>query len=577
MCGITAVVGVPDARARAARAIATLEHRGPDAAGTWDDPAAGVALAFRRLSIIDLSSAGNQPMASADEQLQIVFNGEIYNYLELRRELSAYPFRTSTDTEVILAAYLRWGVDCLDHFVGMFAFALWDRRSSSLFAARDRFGVKPLFLADVERGGIAVASEIKALHALGVPAEPDEIAWASYLATGASDDGERTFWRSIRSLPAGHRLRWRSGVTEIDQWYDVARASGRELDARADAVVAEEYLALLRESIALRFRADVPVGINLSGGLDSSTLLAGVHAVQGDDSDVSAFTFVTGDPDYDELPWVRELLAETHHRSVVCTLRVEDVPALADDVQRYADEPFGGLPTLAYAVLFDRARDEGVTVLLDGQGMDEQWAGYDYYRALGDGPAPIVQGSTSSPTRIACLRPDFVAQAAVAPASETGFDVLRTAQLRDLCRVKLPRALRFNDRVSMRASRELREPFLDHRLVELALRQPPDRKVDADNGKVFLRSLVGRQLPGRVVEAPKRPLQTPQREWLRGPLRAWAVDLVEAALEAQPAWFDAPSVRAELSGFLDGRGDNSFFVWQWMSCGLLFDRRRVTA
>ncbi|MGC8875438.1 MAG: asparagine synthase (glutamine-hydrolyzing), partial [Chloroflexia bacterium] len=314
-------------------AVATLAHRGPDGVGTWAPPSGGCAMAHRRLAIIDLSEAGKQPMVSLDGRLAIVFNGEIYNYLELRRELeSGWAFRTRTDTEVLLAAYARWGASCLDRFVGMFAFAVWDEREGALFAARDRFGVKPLYVAELPGNRLAFASEIKALHAVGLPREPDGVTWATYLTYGLYDHSERTFWRGVRSLPPGHTLRWKDGQMAIGPWYDVAQRAGVALDPRPEDEVLEEYRALLEESVALRFRADVPVGVNLSGGLDSSTLLAAVHAIQGPGSDVSAFTFVTGDPQYDELPWVREMLEATCHPHHICPLSPEEVPELAERV-----------------------------------------------------------------------------------------------------------------------------------------------------------------------------------------------------------------------------------------------------
>jgi asparagine synthase (glutamine-hydrolysing) len=330
---------------------------------------------------------------------------------------------------------------------------------------------------------------------------------------------------------------------------------------------------LLTDSVKLRFRADVPVGINLSGGLDSSTLLGLVQRVQGADSTVKAFTFTTGDERYDELPWVRQMLAHTQHPVVVCELSANEVPALAASVQAHQDEPFGGLPTLAYAKIFERARQEGVIVLLDGQGMDEQWAGYDYYhRALSDTPqtANIVQGSKDSPVRPECLTPEFAALAEPANYRQPFADALRNLQYRDICYTKIPHALRFNDRISMRASTELREPFLDHRLFELALRQPIERKINGATHKWLLRQLAAQLLPSGVVEAPKRPVQTPQREWLRGPLWPWAMEQIEAGLSRWGLdWLDTQAVRAALQDYQRGGGDNSFFVWQWISLGLL--------
>ena len=568
MCGIVAVVGT-GAEQLAAAMSDCIRHRGPDARGLWTDPAAEVALAHRRLSIVDLSEAGRQPMVSADDRYAMVFNGEVYNYRELRSELADYPYRSQTDSEVVLAAWARWGEACLDRLIGMFAFAIWDRRERSLVGVRDRFGVKPLLHARTRDGGLALASEIKAFRAAGLATEPDPTAWATYLASGISDHSPRTFWRGVEAVPAGCLLRWKPGATpQLVRWYDLPARIGVELDTRPATTVADEYLELLRDSVKLRFRSDVPVGVNLSGGLDSSLLLGIIQSVQGADSDVKAFTFVTGDEAYDELPWVRLMLEHTRHPLVPSLLTAAEVPALAEQISRAVDEPYGGIPTLAYAKIFQRAREEGVIVLLDGQGLDEQWAGYDYYRrADSTRPAPTVQGSVDSAIRPDCLRPEFAALGErVATPTRFG-DPLRDLQLRDLTLTKIPRALRYNDRVSMAASTELREPFLDHRLVELAFRQPRERKIVGDTGKVLLRELATRVVPDPLRTAPKRPVQTPQREWLRGPLRAWAGERIDAALE-RVDWF-APNARDAWQEYLAGHGDNSHWVWQWISIAMV--------
>jgi len=588
MCGVAAVVGRTDATATVRPLVAALAHRGPDADGLWSSADATVALGHTRLSILDLSPAGSQPMTSPDGRHVLVFNGEIYNCRELRTELvsaAGWSFLGTSDTEVLLAAYVTWGAACLDRLIGMFAFAVWDERERSLFAARDRLGVKPLYLVRPTDGGLVLASEISALQSAGLATDPDEAAWASYLAEGRMEWPDRSFWRGAEPLPPGHRLRWHEGHLTVEPWYDLAarvRESGP--DDRPAPVVLDEYEAILRASVALRFRADVPVGIALSSGLDSSSLLALVDALGPDERAVHAFTFTTGDPAYDELPWVEQLVGGTAHPLHECRLEMTDVPELAESVQRNQDGPYGGLPTLAYAQLFEQAHDRGVTVVLDGQGMDEQWAGYDYYRSLtsttGDGCAApgsgtLVQGSTSGATRRASVRAELLDLLdPVVPGSEADGDPLLEAQLHDLTRAKLPRALRFNDRVSMRSSCELREPFLDHRLVELALRQPADRKITGSTGKVLLRQLAAERLGASDVGAPKRPVQTPQREWLRGGLQAWARTTVEDGLAWQPDWLDPRVVRAELDAFMAGGGDNAFFVWQWISMGLIARTRR---
>jgi asparagine synthase (glutamine-hydrolysing) len=567
MCGIAAIAGTDWTRADLGRMVGQQVHRGPDGRGIYVSPAHTAGLGHNRLRIIDLTDAGRQPMSSPNGRFWIAFNGEIYNYIELKAELGGHHYRTRTDTEVILAAYERWGADCLHRFYGMFSMVIWDEHEQRLFAARDRFGVKPLVYHHRADGTLFIASEVKALHGAGVPAQADTIAWATYLARGWSDYSSRTFWAGAQSLPPGHMLTWKGGAITTSAWYRLSEAVGPRVDERGIEIVEEEYTALLHDAVRLRFRSDVPVGIAVSGGVDSSALLALVapHA-----DSIKAFTFVTGDARYDELPWVRRMLEHTGHRAVVCRIGASDVPDLTRAVQERQDEPFGGVPTLAYARLFEQAKAEGVTVLLDGQGMDEQWAGYDYYLQAAAGQArPLVQGARDATVRPDCLSSEFRAVADPFQPARPFSDAIQNLQYRDTLCAKIPRALRFNDRASMRSSVELREPFLDHRLFELAMRQPPERKIAGGRTKVLLRQLVRRLAPADVVYAPKRPVQTPQREWLRGPLSGWAEASIEQALSRRPEWFDAGSVREAWRAYCRGESDNSFYVWQWISLALI--------
>lgn len=577
MCGISGIAGRDWSPEQLDAMVAILHHRGPDGRATYLNESKTVGLGHNRLSIIDLSSDADQPMANNDGSLRIVYNGEIYNYVELRSELSDYAYRSHSDTEVILAAYERWGVDCVEHFIGMFSFILWDARQEIIFAARDRFGVKPFYYAHLGSDTIAFASEIKALHAAGVSKEPDPQTWAAYLAYGLYEHSNTTFWREVKSLPPGHAFQWKHNQLNIWSWYDLAANVNNNINGRPEKDVRDEYQALMEESIRLRFRSDVPVGINLSGGLDSSTLLGMVHVVKGGDSNVSAFTFATGDERYDELPWVEQMLDQTQHPHFVCTLSPQEVPELAGKIQIQQDEPFGGVPTLAYSKIFEQARSEGVIVLLDGQGLDEQWAGYDYYKNVsdvnGNNHKPAIgplQGSKSISVKPDCLTPTFRKMAQPLTNPNKFMDPLIALQHRDARYTKIPRALRFNDRISMMHSTELREPFLDHRLFELALCQPNDRKIRDGTQKWLLREITKKLLPQGIVEAPKRPLQTPQREWLRGPLAGWAEDCIQQALNGGGGqWLDAKQVQREWVQYKEGKSDNSFYVWQWVSLGLM--------
>jgi asparagine synthase (glutamine-hydrolysing) len=591
VCGIAGAVGTAEAAHWVAALVRSQHHRGPDAQDTrvFDD--GRVALGHDRLRIVGLAPEDDGVHSTPDQRFHLVMNGEVYNYRELRDELAPrYLFRTGTDTEVVLAAWARWGPLCLDRLVGMFALLVWDAHEQVLHGARDRFGVKPLHHSRTPDGGVIVASEVAALLAAGVKATPDERRWATYLATGDQDGGTATFWEGITAVGPGERAEWHlGGTTHTVRWYDLIDHVGPELDGRPERVVEDEVAGLLADAVSLRFRSDVPVGVALSGGLDSSSLLGLLDALPGSPPRAAAFTFTTGDPAYDEDGEVSSLLAGGMHELHRCHLGWHDVPELAADVHQFLRQPYGGVPTLAYARLFERAREAGVPVVLDGQGLDEAWAGYDYYQAAagpgtGAGPSPIVQGATSGALRPDCLLGGFRALGGTPSGEEpppSGEepprggeeplpDQLRRLQLRDLRRTKLPRALRYNDGVSMRSSVELREPFLDHRLIELALRQPPHRTVGTGEGKALIRRLAPLwRAEGAPPAAAKRPVQTPQREWLRGPLAPWADERIGAALDRWGGrWFDADAVRAAWLAFRDGEGDNAHFVWQWVSVGL---------
>ena len=320
------------------------------------------------------------------------------------------------------------------------------------------------------------------------------------------------------------------------------------------------YEALLKDSIQLRFRADVPLGMNVSGGLDSSTLINLVSRNLPSQKNIQAFTFYSNDEKYDELPWVNELMKETAYPLHKVLLDYKEVPDLIEKVSFYQDEPFGGFPTLAYSLLFESAKEKGVKVILDGQGMDEAWAGYDYYH---DKSNNVIQGIISSPVRPEALVTEFrnMAQKEV---YERPFDNdLQNLQYRDLFYTKIPRALRFNDRISMMHSTELREPFLDYRLIELAFAQSDAMKIQKGQTKWLLRDLVKDYLGNTIALAPKRALQTPQREWISQELKPYFSEKIEQFSKMD--FVDCKQIKVLWKDYCDGKQDNSFYIWQWVN------------
>lgn len=581
MCGIAGIIGEYKELQLDAM-LAIQHHRGPDATRKYFDENYA-ALGHNRLAIIDLSPKSNQPFLDPSGRYALVFNGEIYNYIELKAELlGQYDFKTESDTEVLLAAFIIYGKKCLEKFNGMFAFAIWDNQEKKLFAARDRFGVKPFYYS-FKNETLYFSSEIKALHAAEIAKIRNEQVWASYFAYGSYGMPDQTFWEGIAQLPGGHFLEYQNQHLETRKWYCFEEEVAKQPQNRTYNQAKEQYVGLLKDSIRLRFRADVPLGFNISGGLDSSVLLALVNLQEKDNintngniidknqkskivnlqSTINSYTFYTNNPDYDELPWVEAMIAKTKNPLTKVLLQADEVPDLAQKMAWQQDEPFGGIPTLAYSKIFEQARKDGVLVLLDGQGMDEQWAGYDYYTQENEA---TIQGVSDSPYKRTMLSDSFLAKAEKPLYPKPFEDEMLNKQYRDLFYTKIPRALRFNDRISMAYSTELREPFLDYRLVELAFSLPLDFKIRNGQTKFMLREIASEYLADDLVFAPKRPFQTPQREWLAEDLKEW-VNQSFTALENSifSSWFNKEELQKELKLYLEGNRNSSFHIWQCIS------------
>jgi asparagine synthase (glutamine-hydrolysing) len=599
VCGIVGIVrfdGEPVPKALLRTMADRITYRGPDAEGFWTAP--GVGFGHRRLSIIDVASSV-QPMASPGDRLHLCFNGEILNYRELRAGLS-YPFRTDGDTETLLAAHAVHGVDAVHLLQGQFAYALYDQATEELLLVRDRMGILPLYYhIDAQR--VAFASEIKAL----LPALPggpqiDTASLDDYLSL-RSVPAPNTLFAGIRKLPAGHRLQIaRSGATKLERYWSIPETERPFVDP--ETAVAEVG-ATLELAVSAAMVADVPLGAFLSGGVDSSLIVALMSKLRGG-AGVQTFAAGFGDSRFDELPHARrvgELLGTQHHEVVVSPADFTD---LWPKLSWHRDAPVSEPSDVAVFRLAELARKH-VTVVLSGEGSDELFAGYPKYRA-----APLLApfGRVPAALRVPMITalqrhlPPSLARARIALRTLTGsteqermrtwFAPFTEPERRELvgrwarhsrrdqavrgdlihrmlaadCASWLPdNLLERGDRMCMATSLELRPPFLDHRLVELAFALPSSVKVRGGVGKWVVKQVARKYLPDEIVDRRKLGFRVPMDSWLRGGLADMAWDLLESPNSLASMLMDRSVVRGLLQRHRTGAANEEARIWPLLS------------
>jgi asparagine synthase (glutamine-hydrolysing) len=570
------------------KAVKDLEHRGPDSQNIILIDEQKIFLAHTRLKIIDVSNNANQPFFSPCGRWILIYNGEIYNFRELRKEIGdRWSWKTMSDTEVLLAAWTLWGKKCLSKLVGMFAFIINDTKNKKLIIVRDRFGIKPLYRL-TQKNLIAFASEINPLLRLQKNIAPDNGIIRTYLETGLYDHSHKTFFNEISSIKTG-------SITEIDlyqnkekteKWYKFTD-NVQKIDSITEKEIIEETERLTRQAVSSNLIADVPIGLNVSGGVDSSMLVSLAIDKLG-----HADLFTQDYAGYSELPWVKKI-------SKGGTLNVENLTAdrikdFFNDTVKSQCEPFGGVFVCGYNALYKSAREKNIKVLLDGNGVDEAFLGYEKYHQLYVETAsnsneydkrkeeftnfwqcdlgqfnPMSSIDGSSGLNPEAIDNNLLKNDLILPSIDSGFeDPVRNLAANDLLYNKIPRGLRFNDRVSMFHSCELRVPFLDHRLVEFAFSIPINLLLNSKGSKVVFRKVLAKNVSSDIAFAKKRSIQSPQREWLAEGWRKFVKDIIDSKSFADRGWV-VPKIAKEMySDYLNGERKNSFFIWQWINLEL---------
>lgn len=615
MCGIAGIAGPLD-KGRCLEVVQRMTdaivHRGPDDEGIWAED--GFGFGMRRLSIIDLSG-GHQPMWDDRTGLGVVFNGEIYNYRDLRQSLGPENFRTSSDTEVVLRSLGIRGLDAVHSWNGMFAVAAWDVREKKLLLLRDRIGVKPLYYF-WNGTNLLFASEIKALLASGmVERQVNHQAVWDYL-TYRYVPGPDSIWRGVRKLPPGHALRFAPGSQphEVEYWHTDVVSSTGSVDSSSEDVGDREFAALFLDAVELRLvAADVPVGVLLSGGLDSSAVAAA--AVELGHRNFHTFSVGFDDERYSELPFARQMAAHVgaqHHEVVIGQKQfLEMLP----QVVTAADEPLADLASVPLLEVCRLARAD-VKVVLSGEGSDELLAGYDLdraerkwqlVRALQMIPQPVLAAGAATLSAVASARANGAKRVASEPLSEwnrtdlahmtwlldeeekrrlwpdgRGSDSARILEelyaraksddpLQQLLSVYqkswlVEELLMKADKMSMATSIELRTPFLDYRLVEWANRQPNSAKVKRTGilsyqTKSVLRRFCSTRVPHQILNRPKRGFPVPAYAWLQDGLSGWAEEMLLGPASRSARAFRRDVVKSLIVRSAAGDSGSAHNVW----------------
>ena len=609
MCGFSALIKSPKKKyefpaehnGHVSKMLDLMHHRGPDNRSIFSDD--NVVLGHVRLSIIDSSDEANQPMKDRSGRFILVYNGEVYNYLELKVELQGlgYKFKTKSDSEVMLYALIHWGKDALQKLNGMFAGCLYDKSLKTSILFRDRFGQKPLYYCHLEKGLIAFASEIKPIIFMLKEVTPNENSWARYLTEASYDDNIETMFNGVEQLSPGELLSINENLEYSRcRWYkleDSISTNSMSFETASNALA-----VLLDDATNIHMRSDVDIGICLSGGLDSSLLASCVNRSRLSQRDLQCLS-VEFDNELSEKKWINSVAEQFNFQSEILNFSVEEFFKSIKPMMWHLEGPIGGLMNCAMTKVFQRSKELGIRVMQDGTGLDEAFGGYRYHhnlylKSLLDKDDKFFQKSLNEytrswgvdfekalediktsgqnlrasidgtlPYRLDLLNPEYVQNFQPQLIDQTvSKDLFSSSLISYITREKIPRNTRMKDRLSMAHSVELRLPFLDHRVIEFGLSLNSKFLFKDGLSKSILRHCSKDRLSSDVRLAQKRSIQAPQGRWLAKPIfREYVNDILDSQLFRNLNIFDLNLCKMAYKDHIESNAANSFFIWQWIN------------
>ena len=563
MCGIAGTINFSNKkidRQIITPLINSIKHRGPDHSGYWFSKKNNVLLINTRLSILDLTSSGNQPFVSKDQRYIIVFNGEIYNFKNLKNSLKEFSFKSNTDTEVVLNLYIKYGSKCLPLLEGMFAFAIYDTQENQIFCARDQFGIKP-FYYHIDKDDFWFSSELKSFFLINKNIKKNEKAIFRYLATEYHEHITETYYNNIFKVKPGHYIIVKNKkIIEKEYWKFEEQYDKTFLPKNYDE--RKFYLKnLVFESAKNSMISDVPLSLTASGGLDSSILQI---AAKKFNPDINLISFVFQNKEFSEKIHIKEVSKITKFKTLMSIIRPEDFISNIKKSIYINEEPFSGLPIISYYLCLKKLCKN--KVVLDGSGLDEAHTGYDkYFNSKLNFKTNLISSQEGIKSVIDSIinKTFYNRHYKSLPEIPHPFDSnLENAKYSDLFYLKLPRALRMRDKISMYLGIELRPCFLNVKLITSLFKLQKSEQFQKGLGKFFLREIFKNDLNRKIVYAKKRNVQTPQAFWFKKNLGNWLDNYFKKTEIWDTGWLNRDSFHKNLDLFYRGKINNSFFIWK---------------